>query len=87
MRRSLSPEVAGALAEATAGDLPEMELTERQLDVLRLLVAGMSNAEIARALTITVATARFHVSSILSRLGAANRAEAAALAVKRGLID
>lgn len=86
-RRSLSPEVAGALAEATAGALPETELTDRQLEVLRLLVAGMSNAEIARELTITVATARFHVSSILSRLGAANRAEAAALAVKRGLIS
>ena len=86
-RRSLSPEVAGALAEATAGALADTELTDRQLEVLRLLVAGMSNAEIARELTITVATARFHVSSILFRLGAANRAEAAALAVKRGLID
>ena len=86
-RRSLSPEVAGALAEATAGALADTELTDRQLEVLRLLVAGMSNAEIARELTIIVATARFHVSSILFRLGAANRAEAAALAVKRGLID
>jgi two-component system, NarL family, response regulator LiaR len=52
-----------------------------------LLVQGKSNAEIAQALIITLATARFHVSTILSKMGAANRAEAAALAVKYNLIS
>jgi len=51
-----------------------------------LLVKGKSNAEIANILVISLATARFHVSNILAELGAANRAEAAALAVKHDLV-
>lgn len=62
------------------------ELTERQRDVLRLVVAGLSNQEIADRLIISLPTVRFHVSTILSKLGAANRAEAAALAVKYNLL-
>ncbi|MFO7695665.1 MAG: response regulator transcription factor [Anaerolineae bacterium] len=85
-RRTLSPELSGALVEATQSDSPDYGLTERQLEVLGLLVEGKSNAEIARELTITLATARFHVSTILSKMAAANRAEAAALAVKYGLV-
>ncbi len=86
-RRSLSPEVADALVSSSREPAPEYDLTQRQLEVLRLLVGGLSNAEIARELHITLATARFHVSTILSRMGAANRAEAAALAVKHNLVS
>jgi NarL family two-component system response regulator LiaR len=53
---------------------------------LALMVEGLSNAQIAEQLTISLPTARFHVSTILSKLGATNRAEAAALAVKYRLV-
>jgi NarL family two-component system response regulator LiaR len=85
---TLAPAAAQALAQA-AVQSPEQDfdLTQRQLEVLALIVEGASNAEIAERLTISLATARFHVSTILSKLGATNRAEAAALAVKYRLIS
>jgi DNA-binding NarL/FixJ family response regulator len=67
-------------------DLPLEELTERELGVLRLLAQGRSNKQIASQLIISERTAKFHVSSIMSKLGAANRTEAVALAAQRGLI-
>ncbi|WP_040444242.1 response regulator [Ktedonobacter racemifer] len=63
------------------------ELTERELEVLRLLAQGMPNKEIASHLVISERTAKFHVSSIMSKLGATNRTEAVALAAQRGLIE
>lgn len=62
------------------------ELTERELEVLRLLAQGMPNKEIASQLVISERTAKFHVSSIMSKLGATNRTEAVSLAAQRGLI-
>lgn len=62
------------------------DLTPRELEVLPLLSAGRSNAEIANELSVTVRTVKFHVSSILSKLGATNRTEAAARARERGLL-
>ena len=62
------------------------ELTERELEVLRLLAQGMPNKEIATNLVISERTAKFHVSSIMSKLGATNRTEAVSLAAQRGLI-
>jgi len=53
-------------------------LTRRELDVLRLLVEGRSNREIARALVLSAGTVKFHVTSVLRKLGAANRAQAVA---------
>lgn len=86
-RSILSPEALQALTVSARG-APELgqDLTDRQLEVLSLMVDGLSNAEIASQLTITMSTARFHVSSILRKLGAANRAEATALAVKHRLL-
>ena len=65
----------------------DYDLTARQREVLALIVEGLSNAEIAERLTISPSTARFHVSTILSRLGASNRAEAAALAIRHNLLS
>ena len=62
------------------------DLTERELEVLHLLAQGMPNKEIAAHLVISERTAKFHVSSIMSKLGATNRTEAVALAAQRGLI-
>ncbi|HVU67908.1 MAG TPA: response regulator transcription factor [Ktedonobacteraceae bacterium] len=61
-------------------------LTERELEVLRLLAQGMPNKEIAAHLVISERTAKFHISSIMGKLGATNRTEAVALAAQKGLI-
>jgi NarL family two-component system response regulator LiaR len=64
----------------------DYDLTDRELQVLTLLAEGLSNAEIARRLDVSLSTARHHVSAILTKLGVANRAEAVALALRHGLI-
>jgi NarL family two-component system response regulator LiaR len=63
------------------------ELTDRQREVLALIVQGHSNEEIASLLSIGTSTVRFHVSAILSTLGVANRTEAAVLAVRYHLVS
>ena len=63
------------------------ELTNREREVLAFLVEGLSNAEIAAQLHITVSAVKYHVSNILSKMGASNRTEAAALARHQGLIS
>ena len=61
-------------------------LTDRELRVLNLLADGLSNPKIARVLDISRNTVKFHVSSIISKLGATSRTEAVTIGVKRGLI-
>ncbi|GAC1564193.1 MAG: response regulator transcription factor [Ktedonobacteraceae bacterium] len=61
-------------------------LTERELEVLHLLAQGMPNKEIAGKLVISERTAKFHVSSIMGKLGATNRTEAVSLAAQKGII-
>ena len=61
-------------------------LTERELEVLHLLAQGMPNKEIATHLIISERTVKFHVSSIMGKLGATNRTEAVSLAAQRGLL-
>jgi NarL family two-component system response regulator LiaR len=86
-KATLAPEAAKALAEAASASIGSTyDLTERERQVLALVVHGKSNAHIAESLGVSLSTARFHVSTILSKLGAANRAEAAALAVKHRLV-
>jgi NarL family two-component system response regulator LiaR len=63
------------------------DLTERELEVLALLAKGLSNAEIAKRLSISVSTVKHHVRAILLKLDAANRAESVALALQHGLIQ
>jgi DNA-binding CsgD family transcriptional regulator len=77
-------EQVGALRTAIAPARPA-GLTGREVEVLRLIAAGHSNHAIAQALFISPNTVLHHVSSIFAKLGVANRAEAAAYAVRRGL--
>ncbi len=79
--------LAGAGATATATDPRETAgLTPREVEVLRLLVAGKSNPQIGEALFISPRTAQTHVTAILAKLGVASRTEAAAVAVRDGLV-
>jgi DNA-binding NarL/FixJ family response regulator len=61
-------------------------LTRREREVLRLLAQGKSNREVAAALVVSERTAKFHVSSLMGKLGATNRTEAVSIAAQRGLI-
>jgi DNA-binding NarL/FixJ family response regulator len=65
---------------------PRQQLTDRELEVLRLLAAGLSNNKIGERLYISATTAKFHVSNIMRKLGVSRRAEAVYAASKRGLI-
>ncbi|MBI3941822.1 MAG: response regulator transcription factor [Chloroflexi bacterium] len=70
---------------ATSGKAAET-LTPREMEVLHLLAQGKTNGEIAAGLVITERTVKFHVGSILRKLGAGNRTEAVAIAAQQGLI-
>jgi len=88
----LQPVVASKLLQHMSAqqDRPEVipaGLTERELEVLRLLAKGKTNKEIAGELVITERTVKFHVSSLLSKLGAGNRTEAVTIAAGQGLVD
>jgi DNA-binding NarL/FixJ family response regulator len=82
----LQPVVASKLLRQVSQPRPE-PLTPRELEVLPLLARGLQNKEIAAALDISQRTAKFHVSSIMGKLGAGNRTEAVSIAAQQGLIE
>jgi len=86
-RSTLAPEAVQALLQAK--ELPADQiygLTDREYEVLALLVEGLTNPEIAERLSISRSTAKAHVSHILGKLDVSNRAEAVAIAVQKGLV-
>jgi DNA-binding NarL/FixJ family response regulator len=86
-RRVVSEYSAGRMATGPAARQQVEPLTEREREVLALLGAGLSNAEIGRRLHVVEGTAKSHVSTILTRLGVRNRVQAAIIAYKAGLVD
>lgn len=84
---SMSPEALQALIHASQDKTAtKSKLSERELEVLRLLVKGKNNGQIAEELVISIATVKYHVSSILNKLGVRTRAEAASLALQQQLV-
>jgi NarL family two-component system response regulator LiaR len=85
---TLAPEATQALIQAAGqGPCPGDDLTPREREVLALMVEGLTNPEIAKRLMVSVSTARAHVSSIFSKLGVSNRAEAVARAFRLKLVS
>ena len=84
-------EVNAAFATAAAVSSQEVDeltepLTRREREVLQMLASGLGNKQIAVRLNISEHTAKFHVASILGKLGAGSRTEAVALGIRRGLV-
>ena len=82
-RRHIPAELATRLADR----MSRAQLSTRELDVLRLLVGGKRNREIASVLDITEGTVKLHVSSILGKLGVVDRTEAVTVALQRGIVQ
>lgn len=78
----IPPAVAARLAQR----MPHPELSSRELEVLKLIVEGMSNKEIANTLSVTESTIKNHVNSILSKLNVRDRTQAATNALRRGIV-
>ena len=81
-KRCVPPNIAKRLLETIARE----ELSQRELEVLRLVAIGLTNKEVSQRLFIRAKTARNHVASCLVKLGVTDRTEAATTAVRRGLI-
>ena len=86
-RATLSPEAAQALVEtANLPPAPGLDLTDRELEVLALMIEGLNNTQIAGRLTVSPSTIKSHVSNILSKLGVASRTEAVTLALRNEIV-
>jgi NarL family two-component system response regulator LiaR len=87
-RATLSPEAAQALVErANQPPALDLELTEREREVLALMVEGLNNTQIAGRLTVSPSTIKSHVSNILSKFGVSSRTEAVTLALRNDLVS
>ena len=85
---TLSPEATQALIHmATHSTVHDYKLTDREREVLTLMVAGQTNQQIARQLTLSLSTIKFHVSNILSKLSVESRTEAVAVALQHHLVN
>ena len=85
-KMTLSPEAAQALVHATQLSSETELLTEREMEVLKLMVDGLNNAEIAERLVVSLSTVKYHISNILTKLGVENRVAAVTTAMQKKLV-
>jgi NarL family two-component system response regulator LiaR len=85
-KMTLSPEAAQILVQSKYQNPEFEELTEREREVLKLMVDGLNNAEIAERLVISLSTVKYHISNILGKLGVENRVAAVTIAIQKKLI-
>ena len=85
-KMTLSPEAAQVLVQGKLQAQEFETLTEREREVLKLMVDGLNNAEIAERLVISLSTVKYHISNILSKLGVDNRVSAVTIAIQKKLI-
>jgi two-component system, NarL family, response regulator LiaR len=85
-KMTLSPEAAQALAHAAANQAEGAELTDREREVLKLMVEGLNNQEIADRLVVSLSTVKYHISNILSKLQVDNRVAAVTVAIQKKLV-
>jgi len=83
----LQPMVASTVLRGIRNQTPSLRLTPREKEALELLGEGLQNKEIADRLDITERTVKYHVSSLMSKLGAGNRTETVTMAISRGLLE
>jgi DNA-binding NarL/FixJ family response regulator len=86
LREKISPEEL-LQAEEQLGDKPLIPLTERELDVLELIVRGKSNKDIAEALNITIHTVKIHVGNVIQKMGVEDRTQVAIKALQKRLVQ
>jgi len=87
-RPTLAPEATRALINAAGRPAPPgYDLTPREREILALMVQGLSNPEMAGKLDLSISTIKFHVSSVLAKLGVAGRTEAVSLALQHNLVE
>jgi DNA-binding NarL/FixJ family response regulator len=82
-KKYIPPDIGAKLAER----LSNPQLSDRELEVVRLMVAGNSTQEISATLSIAESTVKFHVNNILSKLGVSDRTQAIVVALKRGIVS
>jgi NarL family two-component system response regulator LiaR len=83
---TLSPEAAQALVRVSQQAQETEVLTEREREVLKLMVEGLNNAEIAERLVVSLSTVKYHISNILMKLGVDNRVAAVTTAIQKKLV-
>jgi two-component system, NarL family, response regulator LiaR len=85
-KMTLSTEAAEALVRVSEQTREIDKLTERELEVLKLMVDGLNNAEIAERLVVSLSTVKYHISNILAKFCVDNRVAAVTMAIQKKLV-